>query len=138
MPISIRFDDSGRYLIASIRGRILASDLRTAYEAFYAGNDVPLNTGELVDLSAADLDSLTHESLTEFARWGEEFLRARGDTARKTAFYMPGLPGRSKLVIYEVLVQESPEITRTFSNREEAARWLTDPSADSATRKPTR
>jgi hypothetical protein len=69
---------------------------------------------------------------------GRELFRSRGETARKTAYFLPGLLGKSKVIIYETLMQDSPEITRTFSSMDEAVRWLLDSSPDSAVRVPTR
>ena len=138
MSISIRIHDSGKYFVSTYRGKVFDADLRPAYEQFFAANDVPLNTPELVDLSSADLSNLTPAGLAVFARWAEDFLRNRGEVAWKSARYIPGHPGRSKLVILEVQMQESPLISRSFSDWDEAVRWLTDPAPASLTTHPTR
>lgn len=138
MPISFRFHDSGKFFVSTYIGSISDDELRPAYVEFFARNDVPVNTPEMVDLSAADLSNLTPAGLAVFARWAEDFLRSRGEVAWKSARYIPGHPGRSKLVILEVQMQESPLISRTFSDWDEAVRWLTDPAPASLTTHPTR
>jgi hypothetical protein len=127
MPIDISMHESGRYIVSVFRGKIGDAELRSAYEAFYAQVDVPRNTPELIDLSGADLSPMTHAGLVAFARWARELLHKRGDTVRKSAYYIPSQLGRSKLVIYEVLVQESPEVMQVFSRRDEALEWLLAP-----------
>ena len=138
MPISISIDPSGQYMVARYSGRILDGELRATYEAFYREHDVPLGFPKLCDLSTADLGGLTQRGLTSFAEWARDHYHQRGETARKAAFILPGLLGRSKVIIYETLMQDSPEITRTFASREDAVRWLVDPSPDSAVSLPTR
>jgi hypothetical protein len=138
MSIVISMHESGQYLVARFSGRISDGELRPAYESFYNSHDVPTNFPELCDLSKADMDGLTHRGLIAFAEWVQELLRLRGDTARKTAYFLPGLSGRSKVIIYETLMHESPEITRTFSKLDDAVRWLVDASPESAVRVPTR
>lgn len=128
MPISIRIHESGKYVVSTYTGRISDDEFRPAYDAFFAGNEVPVNTPELVDFSAADLSGVTHAGLDAFARWANDFLRGRGETARKSALYHPGLPGRSKLILFEVMMQDAPEIFRTFTRRDEAVRWLIEPA----------
>ena len=81
---------------------------------------------------------MTQRGLTSFAQWAQDWYHQRGETTRKAAFILPGVLGRSKVIIYETLMQNSPEITRTFASREDAVRWLVDPSPDSAVRVPTR
>lgn len=130
--------ESGQYLVARFSGHVSDGELRPAYEGFYNSHDVPTNFPELCDLSRANMDGLTHRGLISFAEWVQELLRVRGETARKTAYFLPGFPGRSKVIIYETLMHESPEITRTFSRLDEAVRWLIDPSPESAVRVPTR
>jgi hypothetical protein len=138
MPIAISIDASGQYMVSRFSGKITDGELRAAYEAFYREHDVPLGFPKLCDLSAADLGGLTQRGLTSFAEWAHELYHQRGETARKAAFILPGLLGRSKLIIYETLMQDSPEITRTFATKDEAVRWLVDPSPESAVRMPTR
>jgi hypothetical protein len=125
-------------MVALFTGYVTDSELQPAYESFYEDNDVPTNFPELCDLSTAVLNGLTQPGLATFAGWVQELFRKRGETARKTAYFLPGQLGKSKVIIYETLMQESPEITRTFSSREDAVRWLLDPSPDSAVRVPTR
>jgi len=138
MPISISIHESGKYMVASFSGYVTDSELRPAYEDFYRNHNVPTNFPELCDLSTAVLNGLTQPGLTSFAAWVQDLFRDRGETARKTAYFLPGILGRSKVIIYETLMQESPEITRTFSSLDDAVRWLVDPSPDSAVRVPTR
>jgi hypothetical protein len=138
MPISITIHESGKYMVAKFRGRVSDSELRPAYESFYAGHDIPINFPELCDLSTADMNHVTQPGLATFAAWVRDLFERRGETARKTAYFLPGLFGRAPVIIYEVLMQDSPEITRTFPNLDDAVRWLLDPSPESAVRVPTR
>ena len=138
MPISISIHESGKFMVAKFRGKVSDSELRPAYESFYEDNDVPINFPELCDLSTADMNGVTQPGLSAFAAWVQELFQRRGETARKTAYFLPGIFGRAPVIIYEVLMQDSPEITRTFPDREDAVRWLLDPSPESAVRIPTR
>jgi hypothetical protein len=138
MPISISIHESGRYMVARFTGYVTDSEMRPAYESFYKNHEVPVNFPELCDLSTAVLNGLTQPGLSTFAAWVQDLFRERGETARKTAYFLPGLLGKSKVIIYETLMQESPEITRTFSSMEDALRWLLDSSPGSAVREPTR
>lgn len=138
MPISITFHESGKFMVARYSGAVTNDELRPAYESFYAGNQVPVNFPELCDLSAADMSGVTQHGLTKFALWVQELFRIRGESARKTAYFLPGLPGRSKVIIYETLMRETPEITRTFTDLDDAIRWLADTSPASAVSIPTR
>jgi hypothetical protein len=138
MPISISIDASGQFMVARFSGKVADGELRAAYEDFYRQHDVPLGFPKLCDLSAADLGGLTQRGLTSFAHWAQDLYHQRGETARKAAFILPGVLGRSKVIIYETLMQNSPEITRTFASRDDAVRWLVDPSPDSAVSVPTR
>jgi hypothetical protein len=130
--------ESGQYLVAKFSGKISDSELRPAYENFYRDNDVPINLPELCDLSTADMDGWTHAGMATFATWVQDLFHARGETARKTAYFLPGLLGRSKVIIYETMMRDSAEITRTFSRLDDAVSWLMDSSPDSAVRIPTR
>jgi hypothetical protein len=138
MPISISIHESGKFMVARFSGKVCDGELRPAYEDFYNNNDVPTNFPELCDLSSADIDGLTNAGLSRFALWAQDLFRDRGETARKTAYFIPGFLGKSKVIIYETLMQDSPEITRTFSRLDDAMRWLIDPSPESAVRIPTR
>jgi len=138
MPISISFDESGKFMVAKFRGKVSDRELRPAYESFYADNEVPVNFPELCDLSTADMNGVTQPGLSVFAAWVKDLFHRRGETARKTAYFLPGIFGRAPVIIYEVLMQDSPEITRTFPDRDDAVRWLLDPSPESAVRVPTR
>jgi hypothetical protein len=138
VPISLSIHESGEYIVAKFRGKVTDSELRPAYEDFYKSHDVPNNFPELCDLSTADLSGLTQPGLTTFATWVQELFLRRGETARKTAYFLPGHLGRTKVIIYETLMVESPEITRTFSNLDAAVRWLADSSPESTVRIPTR
>lgn len=124
MPIEVRMHESGRYMIATFRGKIRDDELIPPYEAFYASTAVPVNTPELVDLSAADLSALTRDGLAALSRWGEQLMKGRGELDKKSAIYLPANLARSKVVIYEVLAQGSPEIVRTFPKLQPAVDWL--------------
>jgi hypothetical protein len=135
MPIEVRMHESGKYMISTFRGAIHDNELIPPYEAFYAARKVPVNTPELTDLSAADLSALTRDGLAAMSQWGEKLMRSRGEIDKKTAIYLPSHLGRSKVVMYEVLAQGSPEIVRTFSKLQPAVDWLlgrtVEPSAGS-------
>lgn len=138
MPITISIDPSGAYMEARFSGKVTDAELRSVHEDYYRDNAVPLNFPQLCDLSAADLGGLTQPGLTAFAFWAQDLYHRRRDTARKKALVLPGLLGKSKVIIYETLMQNSPEITRTFATRQDAVRWLLDPAPESAVRMPTR
>jgi hypothetical protein len=76
--------------------------------------------------------------MAAFVAWVQELFRERGETARKTAYFLPVLSAKSKIIMYETMMQDSAEITRTFSRLDDAVRWLLDPSPESAVRVPTR
>jgi hypothetical protein len=116
--------ESGRYMISTYRGKIHDEELIPPYEAFYAAAAVPVNTAELVDLSGADLSPLTRDGLAALSRWGEQLMKSRGELDKKSAIYLPPNLARSKVVIYEVLAQGSPEIVRTFPKLQPAVDWL--------------
>lgn len=132
MPIDITLRESGRYVTSAYRGRILDEEIIPAYEAFYASTAVRVDIPELVDLSAADLSALTREGLAAVVRWGEQLMIRRGELGKKTAVYVPAGMARSKVVIYEVLAQGSPEIVRTFTKLQPAIDWLTGEAAASS------
>lgn len=129
MSIDITLHESGLYVVAAYRGRISDEEIIPAYEAFYAGAAVRVNIPELVDFSAADLSALTREGLAAVVRWGEQLMKKRGELDKKTAIYVPAGMARSKIVIYEVLAQGSPEIVQTFTKVQPAVEWLTGRAA---------
>jgi hypothetical protein len=132
MPIDITLHESGLYMMSVYRGRIRDEEIIPAYEAFYVSTPVPVNIPELVDLSAADLSALTREGLAALVRWGERLMTSRGELGKKTAVYVPAGMARSKVVIYEVLAQGSPEIVQTFTKPQPAVDWLTGKAAVSS------
>lgn len=132
MPIDITLHESGLYVVAVYRGRISDDEIIPAYESFYAGTPVRVNIPELVDLSAADLSALTREGLAAVVRWGEQLMKKRGELEKRTAVYIPAGMAKSKVVIYEVLAQGSPEIVQTFSKLQPAVEWLTGKAAVSS------
>jgi hypothetical protein len=77
-----------------------------------------------VDLSTADLSALTRDGLASMTRWGSQLMQSRGEIGKKSAIYLPAHLARSKVVIYEVLAQQSPEIVRTFPKLQSALDWL--------------
>jgi len=138
MSIAMVIETAGRYIETRFVGVIQDSDILEAYEGFYERNAVPLNLGELCDFVGADLRQVTQPGLARFAVWLQDLYDTRGESLRRTAYLMPGIQFRSKLVMFESMMMGTPEITRTFTRREEAIAWLLDSSAETATMVPTR
>ena len=81
---------------------------------------------ELVDLSEADLNSITGHGLAGLADAVAGIFEDAGVSTSRTAVYsLRDMPfGLAR--IYEAYTHESPESVQVFRDRNEALRWLID------------
>jgi hypothetical protein len=123
--VTVEFDPVSKITAAIGRGRVTASDLLAALDAFYDNAPTLL---ALCDLSDADLGSLTTEELGRIVQSTER--RAEVRRGGKTAIAAPGDLEYGMARMYEILADAHahPVTIRAFRRREEALLWLREES----------
>jgi len=124
MPIIFSFNPGDSYFVSQYKGAITNKSALDDYKSFYASGEWIPGTNELVDLSEADLSSLTSKEIDALADNMNIFYIENNVTSVKVAIYAPETLKYGLSRMYEAFSYGSPEEIKIFKNRQKAIQWL--------------
>ena len=125
MAITFSRNQSGGYLEITYSGQISDSELLSAYESYFSGDDAIPVLNDLTDLSEADLTHLSRDAIQELANYITSLYEKYGITSLKTAIYAPNPLKFGLARMYGTLSFDTPQDIQIFKDRHEAIQWLT-------------
>ena len=117
------------YFLTTFSGTVTDAELLSRYKSFMQSKDWQPGMNELVDMQQASMGQLSSAGLRQLQEFVEEFLSAR-NAAMRTAIFAPNDLPYGLARIYSALADSSPELIKTFRDREEARLWLDQPDPD--------
>jgi len=124
MPIIFTVNPGDSYFVSQYKGAITHKSVLDDYKSFYASGEWIPGTNELVDLSEADLSSLTNREIDALVDDMRNFYIENNVTSLKVAIYAPETLKYGLSRIYDALSYGSPEEIEIFKDRQKAIQWL--------------